>query len=215
MALERLDVRGLGDRLEAALPRPAVVDDDVREAVAAIIAEVRRDGDDALRVLTARFDKVEIGPIAVPIEDLGAALGRVPDALRDALETAHRRIVAYHQRDSAEPSDFESEGVRVTELVRPMGRAGCYAPGGLARYPSTVLMCAAPARVAGVGQVALCVPPGPDGRVDDATLAAAAIAGVDEVYRVGGAQAVAAMAYGTESIRAVDVIVGPGNRYVA
>jgi histidinol dehydrogenase len=215
MALERLDVRGLGDRLEEALPRPAAVDADVRTAVAAIIAEVRRDGDGALRALTARFDKVEIGSIAVPPEDLGAALGRVPDALRDALETAHRRIVAYHQRDTAEPSDFESEGVRVTELVRPMARAGCYAPGGLARYPSTVLMCAAPARVAGVGQVALCVPPGPDGRVDDATLAAAAIAGVDEVYRVGGAQAVAAMAYGTESVPRVDVIVGPGNRYVA
>jgi histidinol dehydrogenase len=215
MALERLDVRGLGDRLEEALPRPAAVDADVRAAVGAIIAQVRRDGDDALRALTARFDRVEIDSIAVPPEDLGAALGRVPDTLRDALETAHRRIVAYHQRDTAEPSDFDSEGVRVTDLVRPMGRAGCYAPGGLARYPSTVLMCAAPARVAGVGQVALCVPPGPDGRVDDATLAAAAIAGVDEVYRVGGAQAVAAMAYGTESVRRVDVIVGPGNRFVA
>ena len=96
-----------------------------------------------------------------------------------------------------------------------MARAGCYAPGGRARYPSTVLMCAVPARVAGVERVVLCVPPGPDGRVDDATLAAARIAGVDEVYRVGGAQAIAAMAYGTASVPAVDVIVGPGNRYVA
>jgi histidinol dehydrogenase len=151
----------------------------------------------------------------VPADEIGAALGRVSDSLREALEVAHRRIVAYHQRDTAEPDDFDSEGVRVTELVRPMARAGCYAPGGLARYPSTVLMCAAPARVAGVREVVLCVPPGQDGSVDDATLAAAAIAGVDEVYRVGGAQAVAAMAYGTESIRRVDVIVGPGNRYVA
>ena len=99
--------------------------------------------------------------------------------------------------------------------MRPVARAGCYAPGGRARYPSTVLMCAVPAQVAGVDEIVLCVPPGPDGRVDDATLAAAAVAGVDEVYRVGGAQAIAAMAYGTESIGAVDVIVGPGNRYVA
>jgi histidinol dehydrogenase len=215
MALARLDVRGLRDRLDEVLPRPESHDADVGGAVAAIIAQVRRDGDDGLRALTARFDRVEIGVIAVAPTDIEAALTRVPDALREALEVAHGRIVAYHRRDVAEPHDFVSDGVRVTELVRPMARAGCYAPGGLARYPSTVLMCAAPARVAGVAEVVLCVPPGPDGRLDDATLAAAAIAGVDEVYRVGGAQAVAAMAYGTESIRRVDVIVGPGNRYVA
>jgi histidinol dehydrogenase len=215
MPLARLDVRGQGDRLEEVLPRPETVDSDVREAVASIIAEVRRDGDAALVALTARFDKVEIASIALTPDDLAAALARVPDRLREALEVAHRRIVAYHRRDTDEPHDFVTEGVRVTELVRPVRRAGCYAPGGLARYPSTVLMCAAPARVAGVEEVVLCVPPAPDGNVDDATLAAAAIAGVDEVYRVGGAQAIAAMAYGTESIRRVDVIVGPGNRYVA
>jgi histidinol dehydrogenase len=100
-------------------------------------------------------------------------------------------------------------------MTRAASRAGIYAPGGRARYPSTVLMCAAPARVAGVGSIALCVPPGPDGRVDDATLAAAAVAGVDEVYRIGGAQAVGALAYGTETVAAVDVIAGPGNAYVA
>jgi histidinol dehydrogenase len=215
MALQHLDVRGLGDRLGEALPRPKTADSNVREVVATIIAQVRRDGDDGLRALTARFDKVEINAISVPPEELEAALGRVPEALREALEVAHRRIVAYHRGDVTEARDFVSDGVRVTEFTRPMARAGCYAPGGLARYPSTVLMCAAPARVAGVDEVVLCVPPGPDGHVDDATLAAAAIAGVDEVYRVGGAQAVAAMAYGTESIRPVDVIVGPGNRYVA
>jgi histidinol dehydrogenase len=215
MPLARLDVRGQGDRLEEVLPRPETVDSDVREAVASIIAEVGRDGDAALVALTARFDKVEIASIALTPDDLAAALARVPDRLREALEVAHRRIVAYHRRDTDEPHDFVTEGVRVTELVRPVRRAGCYAPGGLARYPSTVLMCAAPARVAGVEEVVLCVPPAPDGNVDDATLAAAAIAGVDEVYRVGGAQAIAAMAYGTESIGRVDVIVGPGNRYVA
>jgi histidinol dehydrogenase len=215
MALVRLDVRGLGDRLESVLPRPEAIEADVSEAVSGIIAQVRRDGDDALRSLTARFDKVEIDSIAVEPAELKAALGRIPDDLRTALEVAHRRIRAYHEQDSAEPTELVSDGVRVTELVRPMARAGCYAPGGLARYPSTVLMCATPARVAGVDEVVLCVPPDASGVVDDATLAAAAIVGVDEVYRVGGAQAVAAMAYGTPTIRRVDVIVGPGNRYVA
>jgi histidinol dehydrogenase len=133
------------------------------------------------------------------------------------LDIAHDRILAYHAHESGDPptDDFESGGIEVRHLVRPVARAGCYAPGGRARYPSTVLMCAVPAQVAGVEEIVLCVPPGPDGRVDDATLAAAAVAGVGEVYRVGGAQAIAAMAYGTESIEAVDVIVGPGNRYVA
>ena len=107
------------------------------------------------------------------------------------------------------------DGVVVRDLRRPLHRAGLYVPGGRARYPSTVLMTAIPARVAGVAEVVLCVPPGRDGAVDQATLAAAALAGVDEVYRIGGAQAVAAMAYGTETIRPVDVIVGPGNAYVS
>ena len=128
---------------------------------------------------------------------------------------AHDRILAYHAHEAAPVDDFESGGITVRHLTRPVERAGCYAPGGRARYPSTVLMCAVPARVAGVAEVILCVPPGGNGTVDDATLAASSIAGVDEVYRIGGAQAIAAMAFGTESIAPVDVIVGPGNRYVA
>ncbi|HEX4161240.1 MAG TPA: histidinol dehydrogenase, partial [Acidimicrobiales bacterium] len=107
------------------------------------------------------------------------------------------------------------DGITVSNLTRPVGRAGIYAPGGRARYPSTVLMCAAPARVAGVGTIALCVPPAADGKVDDATLCAAGVAGVEEVYRIGGAQAIGALAYGTESVPAVDVVAGPGNAYVA
>lgn len=212
--LRPLDLRGLGDRLGSALPRP-VVGPDVTEPVAEIVAEVRRHGDQSLRSLTERFDKVAIDEIALDPEEPKRALGRIDDDLRRALEVAHRRITAYHQHDVAAERELHSEGIRVSELVRPVARAGCYAPGGLARYPSTVLMCATPARVAGVNEIALCVPPGPDGRVDDGSLAAAAIAGVDEVYRVGGAQAVAAMAYGTETVGGVDVIVGPGNRYVA
>ena len=160
---------------------------------------------------------MRVDEIRVPPGELDAALARIPGALRDGLEVARDRIVAYHAHEAGggEPADFELGGVEVRHLVRPVARAGCYAPGGRARYPSTVLMCALPAQVAGVESIALCVPPGPDGQIDDATLAAAAVAGVDEVYRVGGAQAIAAMAYGTESIERVDVVVGPGNRYVA
>ena len=220
MLLQRLDLRGFaGDRnqLRDALPRPTDEQERSSGAVAAIITEVRDDGDAALRRLTQQFDKVSIGDLRVPASEIRAALERVPVELHAALDIAHDRILAYHAHEAGPGTadDFESAGITVRHLTRPVTRAGCYAPGGRARYPSTVLMCAVPARVAGVEEVVLCVPPGPDGTVDDATLAAAAVAGVDEVYRVGGAQAVAAMAYGTESIAAVDVIVGPGNRYVA
>jgi len=197
------------------LPRPEDAGADVRDVVAKILARVRTDGDAAVRELTAQFDGVNLDELAVPPAEVAAALARCPDDLRRALELAASRIRAYHELESPPPPDFALGGVVVRHLVRPVERAGCYAPGGRARYPSTVLMCALPARVAGVEAVALCVPPGPDGRVDDAVLAAAAVAGVDEVYRIGGAQAIAAMAYGTESVPRVDVVVGPGNRYVA
>jgi histidinol dehydrogenase len=219
MALRRLDLRGFaGDRhrLADVLPRPVDEQDRSSESVAAIIAEVRAGGDDALRALTARFDGVAVDELRVPADEIRAALARVPPALQEALDVAHDRILAYHAHEVGDvPDDFTSGGVTVRHVVRPVTRAGCYAPGGRARYPSTVLMCVVPAHVAGVEEIVLCVPPGPDGRIDDATLAAAAVAGVTEVYRVGGAQAIAAMAYGTGSIAAVDVIVGPGNRYVA
>ncbi|MGA3148109.1 MAG: histidinol dehydrogenase [Acidimicrobiales bacterium] len=220
MALRRLDLRGFsGDRraLERALPRPADVDDGGAGDVASILRQVREEGDAAVRRLTREFDGVDIDELRVPEEEIQAALRRVPTDLQDALDVAHDRILAYHAHESGDSSaeDFESGGIEVRHLVRPVARAGCYAPGGRARYPSTVLMCAVPAQVAGVDEIVLCVPPGPEGRIDDATLAAAAVAGVGEVYRVGGAQAIGAMAYGTESIDAVDVIVGPGNRYVA
>jgi histidinol dehydrogenase len=219
VTLTRLDLRGHRAPFDGLLPRPTDAGSDVREVVADIIGQVRRDGDETLRQLTRRFDGVELDHLRVPDAEVRAALGRVPDDLRRALEVAHRRIADYHAAEAAGSADrgvpYESEGVTVRSLVRPVARAGCYAPGGRARYPSTVLMCAAPARVAGVAEVVLCVPPAGGGQVDDATLAAAAVAGVDEVYRVGGAQAIAAMAYGTESIPRVDLIVGPGNAYVA
>src|SRR5665213_2469003 len=219
MGLRRLDLRGFaGDRRELAdrLPRPVDEQDRSSDAVAAILADVRANGDEALRRLTATFDRLDIEDLRVPADELTAALGRIPSELQEALDVAHDRILAYHAHEAGEaPDDFTNGGITIRHLIRPVTRAGCYAPGGRARYPSTVLMCAVPAQVAGGAEIVLCVPPGPDGRIDDATLAAAAVAGVTEVYSVGGAQAIAAMAFGTESIAAVDVIVGPGNRYVA
>jgi histidinol dehydrogenase len=216
VSLKRLDLRGVpADQLAEALPRPPAEESFPSEAVRAVLDEVRAGGDEAVRALTRRFDGVDIDTLRVPDADLDAALGGLDLDLRRALELAYERILAYHGHEPAPPADFENDGVVVQHLVRPVGRAGLYAPGGRARYPSTVLMCAAPARVAGVAELALCVPPGPGGAIAAETLAAAAIAGIDEVYRVGGAQAVAAMAFGTESIARVDVIAGPGNRYVA
>ena len=208
--LTRLDVRG---QTAPVLPRPSAGGDEPLDAVKAILAEVRAGGDGAVRDLTARFDGID-RPVAA-ITTAGA-VDRIPADLREALTVAAGNIRAYHeaQRHDDETA-HERDGIVVRELRRPVERAGCYAPGGRALYPSTVLMTAIPARVAGVAEVVLCVPPRKDGTLPDEVLAAAAIAEVDEVYAIGGAQAVGAMAYGTETIRPVDVIVGPGNVYVA
>lgn len=212
--LSRLDLRGFRGDLAAVLARPDVGGDEPLAAVREIIADVRTRGDDALRDLTARFDGCRIDDLRVPGGELSAALATLPPAFREALEFARAQITAYHRTQVEEETRHEREGIVVRSLVRPVDRVGCYVPGGRAVYPSTVLMTAIPAQVAGVGEIALCVPPGPDGSVPQATLAAAALLAVDEVYRVGGAQAIAALAYGTETIRPVDVIVGPGNVYV-
>jgi histidinol dehydrogenase len=214
--LTRLDLRGYdGDPAEA-IPRPTGAEPDVVDAVREIIAAVRERGDEALRELTQRFDGcVLVDDLRVPPVEIERALERIDPDLRVALEFAADQILAYHESQRESDSKHERHGVHVRELVVPVDRAGLYVPGGRAAYPSTVLMTAIPARIAGVPETVLCVPPDSDtGLPPDATLAAAALAGVDEVYRIGGAQAIAAMAYGTDSIAAVDVIVGPGNRYV-
>ena len=213
--LARLDLRGVTD-LAAALPRPSVAGDDgVVEAVREILAQVRARGDDAVRELTHRFDGVDIDDLAVPDAECKRALEGIAPALRQALELAAANVRDFAKAEAAPDVRYERDGLVVRTLRRPVDRAGCYVPGGRAVYPSTVLMTAIPARVAGVGDVVLCVPPDRTGNVPDVVLAAAAVAGVDTVFRVGGAQAIAAMAYGTESVPAVDVIVGPGNIYVA
>jgi histidinol dehydrogenase len=185
-------------------------------AVAGIIAEVRRGGDAALVKLTARFDGVKLlrAGLRVTAEEMRAARDAIPLAERRALELAARRIEAFHRRTLTKSFSYrDALGMRLGSMVRPIGRVGIYVPGGQGAYPSTVLMNAIPARVAGVKEIVMVSPPGKSG--DQAgVLAAAAIARVDEVYRVGGAQAIAALAYGTATIRPVDKIVGPGNAWV-
>jgi histidinol dehydrogenase len=213
--LTRLDLRGVAD-LRGRLPRPVPAGPGPVAAVQAIVADVRARGDEAVREHTARFDGVEVDDLLVPAGVVAAAVDAVPKDLRLALEAAAAAVEDFHR--STVPPDrppHDRDGVVVTSLRRPVDRAGCYVPGGRARYPSTVLMTAVPARVAGVGEVVLAVPPGPDGLPPVETLAAAALAGVDEVYRMGGAQAIAALAHGTATVRPVDVLVGPGNVYVA
>jgi histidinol dehydrogenase len=214
LMLSRLDLRGSDADLGALATRAEAVDESAVEAVRAIIAEVRGRGDAALRDLTEQLDGCSIGDLRVPGDELLAALDDAPPEFRAALDYAREEITAYHEAQVGDEVRVERNGVLLRDLVVPVDRAGLYVPGGRAAYPSTVLMTAIPARVAGVPEIALCVPPDRDGRVPAATLAAAALVGVDEVYRVGGAQAIAAFAYGTETIRPVDVIVGPGNVYV-
>ncbi len=188
---------------------------EARERVEAILTAVRDRGDAAIADFTERFDGFRPEPMAVSPEALEQAWTSLPTNLRDALELAHRRITDFHQRQR--PADLAVTGPHGEQLGRrwrPVERAGLYVPGGRAAYPSTVLMNAVPARVAGVNDVVICSPAGRDGAVNPVVLAAAHLAGVKTVFRLGGAQAVAAMAYGSESVPKVDVISGPGNLYV-
>ena len=187
----------------------------MREAVREIIDAVRSHGDAAVLDYTARFDGVALDTVRVPPGEVDAAMDAQPDDLREALAAAAEQITWFQQTERRSAHTVSRNGISIEGWQQPVDRAGCYVPGGRALYPSTVLMTAIPARVAGVPEVALCVPPDASGSVPSVTLAAAAAAGVDEVYCVGGAQAIAALAYGTESVAPVDVIVGPGNLYVA
>jgi histidinol dehydrogenase len=191
----------------------AGVEDEVRD----ILAEVREGGDEAVLRLTARFDRAELRPeqLRVDPRELEASLGVLePEVLR-GLRTAIANVRAVAEAQLHEPVEIALEaGQRVEVVELPVRRAGIYVPGGRASYPSTLVMCAVTARAAGVEQVAVCAPPGPGGRADPVVLAACVLCELNEVYRMGGAQAIAALAYGTRSVSPVDVIVGPGNAYV-
>lgn len=196
------------------ITRPPVEEGPVA-AVREILQDVKTRGDAALLEYTKRFDGVALENLRVPRADIEGASKSLPEGVFGAIEEASVRIRAFAERQLIEPWTAEVGGGRIGEQVSPVDRAGAYVPGGRAAYPSSVLMTVVPAKVAGVDEVVLCVPPGAGGMVSRVTLAAAGICGIDEVYAVGGAQAIAALAFGTETIRPVQVIVGPGNVYVA
>ena len=196
------------------LTRPPVAEGPVA-AVREILEDVRTRGDAAVFEYTKRFDGVALENLRVPKADIEGAAESLPEDVLGAIEEASVRIRAFAERQLVESWTAEVGGGRIGEQVSPVDRAGAYVPGGKAAYPSSVLMTVVPAKVAGVKEIVLCVPPGAGGKVSRVTLAAAGICGIDEVYAVGGAQAIAAMAFGTETIRPVQVIVGPGNVYVA
>ena len=179
------------------------------EGVAQIVADVRARGDEALRFYSRVLDGCEVGALELPRATLEAAYQRLDSGLREALDVSAARIRRFHERQAAAEQGWLAEegDSRLGQLVRPLERVGIYAPGGQALYPSSVLMNAVPAKVAGVGRVVMVVPT-PDGVINPAVLVAAQLAGVDEIYRVGGAQAVAALAYGTATIAPVAKIVG-------
>ncbi len=193
------------------------IPDEVNATVRGIVADVRERGDEALREYTERYDRVQVGEAELKVswQEMRRAYGEIPDSLRSALKRASERIRAFQEMQLPEDCSIETApGVRVGVKYDPVPSVGIYVPGGSAAYPSTVLMTVVPAKVAKVGRVSLFTPPGKDGKVPNAVLAAAYLAEVDEVFMVGGAQAIAAMAYGTSAIRKVEKIVGPGNIYV-
>ena len=204
-------------RFEALLGQKRESAADVDAAVAAIIDDVRRRGDAALADYSRQFDRVDVNKMGLAIgsAEIDAALSACEPKALEALELAHARVTDYHTRQKPADVRFTDElGVELGWRWRPIGAVGLYVPGGAASYPSSVIMNAVPAKVAGCARLAMVVPT-PDGRVNPLVLAAARIVGLDEIYRVGGAQAIAALAYGTQTIAPVDKIVGPGNAYVA
>ncbi|MEE4362022.1 MAG: histidinol dehydrogenase [Pseudomonadales bacterium] len=216
----RLDARkaGFGEALDRLLHWDTSEDASVARAVREIIARVRAEGDAAVLDYTARFDRLSASTLAeleVGADELDAALAGLGAAEREALEFAAQRIRSYHERQRSPSWDYvDALGNRLGQRVVPLDRVGLYVPGGRASYPSSVLMTAVPASVAGVGEIVMTAPT-PDGQINPLVLAAARLAGVHRVFRIGGAQAVAALAFGTRSVPRVDKIVGPGGAFVA
>lgn len=201
---------GYEAELRALVDRSGSLPESIEVAARSIVVDVRRRGDAAVRDYTSRFEKRDLVAFELSAADWDLAVARVPSSIREAMREAARRIRVYHERECYQSYETVEHGVRLGCRFTPLDRIGIYVPGGTARYPSTVLMTAVPARVAGVREIVMTTPgPSPE------TLAAAREAGVDRVFVIGGAQAVAALAYGTESVPRVDKIVGPGNAYVA
>jgi histidinol dehydrogenase len=204
------------DTVRGLLKRGADDFKEIDEKVSEIIGEVRGKGDSALYAYTEAFDRVKLSTIRVGEKEIKEAVSKADPKFLEVLREAAENIRVYHERQKEETWMFENEDKTVLgQIIRPLARVGIYIPGGKAAYPSTVLMNAIPAKVAGVPQIAMVTPPDSSGGVNQSILAAAYVAGVHEIYKVGGAQAIAALAYGTETITPVDKITGPGNIYVA
>ncbi|PSU54702.1 histidinol dehydrogenase, partial [Photobacterium aphoticum] len=194
------------------LERPAITEGaNITAAVSSVITQVQTDGDAALKALTAKFDNVVLDDIRVSPDAIAEAADRLSDTMKDALQAAYNNISTFHQAQRPQPIRVETQpGVVCEQVTRPINAVGLYIPGGSAPLPSTVLMLGVPAKIAGCKRAILCSPP----PIADEILYVAQLCGIEEVYQLGGAQAVAAMAYGTESIAKVDKIFGPGNAYV-
>ncbi|MDE2600163.1 MAG: histidinol dehydrogenase [Rhodocyclaceae bacterium] len=204
--------------LDALLAFESETDDNIERTVAEVLANVKKQGDAAVLEYTRRFDRLDAASMAaleLPKSELKAAFEGLPEAQKKALQDAAARVTSYHERQKMESWEYtEANGTKLGQKVTPLDRVGLYVPGGKAAYPSSVLMNALPAKVAGVGELIMVVPT-PGGEKNQLVLAAAHLVGVDRVFTIGGSQAVAALAYGTETIPQVDKIVGPGNAYVA
>lgn len=204
--------------LDALLAFESETDEGIERTVAEVLANVKKQGDAAVLEYTRRFDRLDaaaMSALELPKAELKAAFDGLPEAQKKALEAAAARVTSYHERQKSESWEYtEANGTKLGQKVTPLDRVGLYVPGGKAAYPSSVLMNALPAKVAGVGELIMVVPT-PGGEKNQLVLAAAHLVGVDRVFTIGGAQAVAALAYGTETIPQVDKIVGPGNAYVA
>lgn len=201
--------------LSILLQRSQIDANSVIDTVKDIVNDVKNKKDESLIYYTAKFDGVDLKDFLVSKEDLFKSYQRIDQKLAASLEKAASNIRKFHQAQL--PAEWSMEvdvGVTAGQIIRPLEKVGCYIPGGRAAYPSSILMTVIPAKVAGVKEIICCTPPGKDGKVKDVVLAAAYLSGADKVYKVGGAQAIAAMAYGTETIDAVDKIVGPGNIFV-
>jgi histidinol dehydrogenase len=214
--VKRLDARERDpEEVVAELRRPdGFLSADIRDAARRIVESVRDRGDEALLEYTERFDGVRPESIRVPEEEIEHARGSLPADLEESFRVAIENVRTFHERELDRSWEFERNGAVRGQRVRPIRRVGVYVPGGHGAYPSTLMMTAIPAQVAGVGEICVCAPPGADGLVSRWVLAVAGLLNLGEVYAVGGAQAIGAMAYGTESVPPVDKVVGPGNDYV-
>jgi histidinol dehydrogenase len=213
LRVKRFGKDAVAEQVRALVPEPRAVEEDVRE----IVRTVHHGGDAAVRRFTERFDHAELAPgqLRVPVAEIDEAVALLEPDVLAGLRKAMANVRTAAEAQLRDPVEVELEdGQRIEIVEPPVRRAAAYVPGGRAPYPSTVVMCAVTARVAGVDDFAVCAPPGPGGRAHPVILAACSLCGVNEVYRMGGAQAIAALAYGTECVPHVDVIVGPGNAYV-